>query len=126
MITMTDDDHDDDDGDGDADDDADDADDAIWDQDLKMMVMAMPIMMPMMLMQPFGIKLSSSSVCRDCATAHEQTEGSGSRQQRRFSACCTRRQAEPCLKQPVARFGWSCLRPSSSNIVLLLASVSPL
>ena len=42
---------------------------------------------------------SSSSMCRDCATAHEQTEASGGRQQRRFSACCTRRQAEPCLKQ---------------------------
>ena len=34
----------------------------------------------------------------DCATAQEHTEGSGSRQQRRCSDACTRRQAEPCLK----------------------------
>ena len=45
---------------------------------------------------------SSSSMCPDCATAHEQTEGSGSRQQRRCSACCTRRQAEPCFNTHAA------------------------
>ena len=40
---------------------------------------------------------ASSRMCPHCATAREQTEGSGSRQQRRCSACCTRRKAEPCL-----------------------------
>ena len=33
---------------------------------------------------------SSSSICRDFVTANEQAEGRGSKQQRRFSACCSK------------------------------------
>ena len=51
---------------------------------------------------------SSSSMCRDCATANAQTEGRGSRQQQRFSGCCTSRQAGPCIKP--LRFSASCTR----------------
>ena len=52
-----------------------------------------------------------------CATAHEQTESIGCNQQRRCSACCTLRQAEPCLKQQriLSLLHWEPRRASSSS-----------
>ena len=42
---------------------------------------------------------SSSSMCRDCATAHDQTEGSGSRQQTAFVRfSCAASCVTPCLR----------------------------